>query len=122
MKTATQMNQDCEALQEFEHLTADNWHGMAEADAYLVASRMASVKPLGDPACAELARAAQRLLIRTLESRLHPGSHDIGGAIMTLGPPMRSSASSKPEWMPVPGRLTRSEALTARTGGCMRRP
>ena len=63
MKTAMQMVQDCEALQELEHLTADNWHDMAEADACLVAARMASVKPLEDPACAELARAAQRLLM-----------------------------------------------------------
>ena len=63
MKTAMQMIQDCEALQKLEQLTADNWHDMAEADASLVASRMASVRGLGEPACAELAGAARRLLM-----------------------------------------------------------
>ena len=39
MKSARQMIQDCDALQELEPLT-DDWHDMAEADARLLAGRV----------------------------------------------------------------------------------
>ena len=43
-----------------EHLTADNWHDMAEADATLLV-RLAATPTLNDEKRGELVRAAERL-------------------------------------------------------------
>jgi len=63
MKTAKQILLDCEALQELEHLTPNNWHDMAEADARLIANRVDPRKVLSDAQSVELAMASQRLLL-----------------------------------------------------------
>ena len=56
MKNGTRMIKDCEALQQLEHLTADNWHDMVEADARLVVAQLASV---GSQSGTEVINAAQ---------------------------------------------------------------
>ena len=61
MKTGRQMVQDCEALQRLEHLTAENWHDMAEADARLVVAAISSASLTGT----DVIQAAQRLLMYT---------------------------------------------------------
>ena len=60
MKNGTRMIKDCEALQKLEHLTADNWHDMVEADARLVVAQLASAR---SPTGMEVIRAAERLLL-----------------------------------------------------------
>jgi len=60
MKTGAQMMRASEALQRLEHLTADNWHDMAEADAGLVV-QIAKMPELNDQDRLELTRAAERL-------------------------------------------------------------
>ena len=60
MKTGAQMMRDCEALQKLEHLTADNWHDMAEADATLVV-QLGKTPKLNDEKRRELRMAAERL-------------------------------------------------------------
>lgn len=60
MKTAAEMMRDCEALQRLEHLTADNWHDMAEADATLLV-QLARAPTLNDEKRGELIGAAERL-------------------------------------------------------------
>ena len=60
MKTGAQMVRDCEALQRLEHLTADNWHDMAEADATLVVQLVKALE-LNDEKREALLRAAERL-------------------------------------------------------------
>ena len=105
MKTAMQMVQDCEALQELEHLTADNWHDMAEADACLVAAPYGLGQTTRGPSVRGTSKGgAAPPDVRPLVSRLHAGRHDTGGAIMRLGPPIRDSVPPKPDWLPVPGR------------------
>jgi len=60
MKTGAEMMRACEALQRLEHLTADNWHDMAEADATLVVQLVRTPK-LNDEKRGELISAAERL-------------------------------------------------------------
>jgi len=60
MKSGTRMIKDCEALQKLEHLTADNWHDMVEADARLVVAQLVRV---GGESGTDAIRAAERLLL-----------------------------------------------------------
>jgi hypothetical protein len=60
MKTGAQMTRDCEALQRLEHITAEDWHDMAEADAALLVQLVRTPK-LNDEERSELVRAAERL-------------------------------------------------------------
>ena len=71
------MVQDCEALQRLEHLTAENWHDMAEADARLVVAAISSAS-LDQITGTDVIQAAQRLLMYTYWSR----SYTL--AVMTL--------------------------------------
>jgi len=66
MKNGTRMIKDCEALQKLEHLTADNWHDMVEADARLVVAQLDSAR---SPTGMEVIRAAERLLLYAYWSR-----------------------------------------------------
>ena len=123
MKTAMQMVQDCEALQELEHLTADNWHDMAEADACLVAAPYGLGQTTRGPSVRGTSKGgAAPPDVRPLVSRLHAGRHDTGGAVMTLGPPIRGRCHQSPTGCRCQDALTGSEALAARTGRCMRLP
>ena len=66
MKSGTRMSKDCEALQKLEHLTADNWHDMVEADARMVVAQLASSRP---PTGLEAIKVAERLLLYAYWSR-----------------------------------------------------
>ena len=69
MKTGAQMIRDCEALQRLEHLTAGNWHDMADADAKLLTEQLALPGPLTPETRTEAVQAAKRLLIFAQWSR-----------------------------------------------------
>ena len=82
MKTGAQMIRDCEALQRLEHLTAGNWHDMADADAKLLADQLAVPGPLTPAARTEAVQAAKRLLIFAQWSR----SYAVATSILTKRP------------------------------------
>ena len=82
MKTGAQMIRDCEALQQFEHLTVGNWHDMADADAKLLADQLEQSGPLSTAAKAEAVQAAKRLLIFAQWSR----SYALAASIITKRP------------------------------------
>jgi hypothetical protein len=62
IKTGAQLIRDW-ALQRLEHLSSDNWHDMAEADARLIADQLAKAGPLTATTRIEAEQAAKRLLI-----------------------------------------------------------
>ena len=76
MKNGTRMIKDCEALQQLEHLTADNWHDMVEADARLVVAQLASAR---SQTGLEVIKAAERLLLYAY------WSHSSTLAALTMG-------------------------------------
>jgi len=107
MKTAAEMMRACEALQRLEHLTADNWHDMAEADATLVVQLVRTPK-LNDEKRGELISAAERLRFYTLVPVLHTGCDDHQRTPMSLGKPLPRTPPKMPEWVPIRGRPTGS--------------
>ena len=76
MKSGTRMIKDCEALQKLEHLTADNWHDMVEADARSV---VAQLVPVDAQSGTDVIRAAERLLLYAY------WSHASNLAALTMG-------------------------------------